>query len=696
MSAFSNDVAARFGVLPNFFCSASAAPGLIEELWAFARAAYLDAPLPSLFKERLFVHLSRFCEVRYCVVRHVGFLIGQGRPAGDPAAEPETVEQVVALLSRPLPDAAALDAALSRLEARREPADIPAPRTQAEADLFDVLTVMFVEPRRSARARDAVRRAVGAARFEIMTAYLAFIHTAHFWTETHPELDYEPDMLAVIERFGDLARLLLDPTEAKRVRAGEQLRRALDELHRTRDSLRESEERHRAALESLGEVLYALDADTRIRFASRPALTLWDRREDEVVGRRFLDAFPEAAGSAPWEAQRTAMMQGREAHLCVLSPVLGRWIEMDAYPTTGGGVTVAFRDVEDRRRDHIARARSEAARREGERRLQTLVEGIPQLVWRATDSGEWTWASPQWAAYTGQPEQESHGHGWLGAVHRDDREACLSAWGEAVARGAFRADHRLCHPNEGRHRWVQSQALPVRDEEGRVVEWLGTTTDVEDLRRIHEERILIAELQHRTRNLLTVVSGIAEQTLAASASLDEFGAHFDQRLAALGRVQGLLSRGAEPNVTADELVRLELAAHGVDPNDAGRVRLDGPPVVLPARVVQLLALTLHELMTNAIKHGALGREQGRLDIVWRERRAPGERARLRLDWAESGVSLGVDVSAVRRGFGLDLIEFALPYELDGETRLTLTPEGVRCTIDLPVDDATAALGVAGQ
>src|SRR4026209_971370 len=83
---FQREVAGRFGVLPNFFRSAQAAPGLIEELWGFAKSAYLDNPLPSLFKERLFVHLSRFCEIRYCIVRHVGFLIGQGRPAGDAAA----------------------------------------------------------------------------------------------------------------------------------------------------------------------------------------------------------------------------------------------------------------------------------------------------------------------------------------------------------------------------------------------------------------------------------------------------------------------------------------------------------------------------------------------------------------------------------------------------------------------------------
>src|SRR6476646_6941627 len=92
----------RFGVLPNFFCSGSAAPGLIEGLWDFAKSAYLDNPLPALFKERLFVHLSRFCPVRYCIVRHVGFLIGEGRPAGDATVTPQSIAEALTLLRRPM------------------------------------------------------------------------------------------------------------------------------------------------------------------------------------------------------------------------------------------------------------------------------------------------------------------------------------------------------------------------------------------------------------------------------------------------------------------------------------------------------------------------------------------------------------------------------------------------------------------
>src|SRR5579859_6107904 len=94
-------IAERLGVLPNFFCTGASAPGLIDRLWDFAKSAYLDSPLPSLFKERLFVHLSRFCEVRYCIIRHVGFLIGEGNPSGDPDAPPHSVDEVAALLSGP-------------------------------------------------------------------------------------------------------------------------------------------------------------------------------------------------------------------------------------------------------------------------------------------------------------------------------------------------------------------------------------------------------------------------------------------------------------------------------------------------------------------------------------------------------------------------------------------------------------------
>lgn len=254
------EVANRFGMLPNFFCTAQSAPGLIEGLWNFAKSAYLDSPLPPLFKERLFVYLSRFCKDRYGIVRHVGFLIGRGKPAGNADSVAESVDQVIALLTRPSPDLVSLVAAFDRLRAQDETAPFPEPRSLAEADLFDALTVIFLNPERSVRARAAVRTAFGNATFEILAAYLAFIRTVHYWSETHPELPYEPDVLAAMEERADFAELLLDPRDAERgsVEDGEEQQWT---RHPTESALRASEARFRLYVTTSSDVVYRMSAD---------------------------------------------------------------------------------------------------------------------------------------------------------------------------------------------------------------------------------------------------------------------------------------------------------------------------------------------------------------------------------------------------------------------------------------------------
>ncbi len=287
-ASFEQEVSACFGVMPNFFCSAAAAPGLIEEMWAFAKSAYIDSRLPSLFKERLFVHLSRFCEVRYCIIRHVGFLIGEGRPAGDPKVRPDTIEQVIALLQRPLPDASALAEVFARLENHEEPRNIPLPGTQAEYDLFDALTVMFLEPRRWQRVCGAVRRAVGDGTFEVLTAFLAFVRTAHFWTEIHLELAVEADMRSVLEKHQELTRLLLDPSEADRVKAGEALRQTLAELGNVKASLRESKEQSRwlaSIVTSSDDAIISENLDGIITSWNGGAERLYGYLVEQVIGK---------------------------------------------------------------------------------------------------------------------------------------------------------------------------------------------------------------------------------------------------------------------------------------------------------------------------------------------------------------------------------------------------------------------------
>src|ERR1700751_5386629 len=151
----------RFGVLPNFFRLSPETPEITEKLWGFAQAAYLDNPLPSVFKERLFVYLSRFCAVRYCIARHVGFLIGLGRPAGDKDACPESAGDVVKLLRRPLPRGPELRSSLALCSKCPEPlVDMPAANTQMEDGLFSLASHVFLQTAEAPECLDALERSL--------------------------------------------------------------------------------------------------------------------------------------------------------------------------------------------------------------------------------------------------------------------------------------------------------------------------------------------------------------------------------------------------------------------------------------------------------------------------------------------------------------------------------------------------------
>ena len=291
---------------------------------------------------------------------------------------------------------------------------------------------------------------------------------------------------------------------------------------------------------------------------------------------------------------------------------------------------------------------------------------------------------------------DSHGgaRDWMTAYIPLDEQARVHAAIDVAVAGKtlFELEHRVLRA-DGTPGWTASRAVPVLDGRGEIREWFGAASDITGRREAEERlrsneaqlRVMVAELQHRTRNLLTVVGGIAEQALSTSGSLASFGAGFERRLAALGRVQGLLTRDAVVGTGLRELVFLELDAHGLSfEASRERVTVDGPDVLLGPREVQLMALGLHELTTNAVKHGALG-HGGRLAIGWRidgASTAEG-RGRLRLDWVERAVPRGPGEPGA--GFGRHLIESTLPYELDAETTLSFTDDGVRCSIALELD-----------
>jgi two-component sensor histidine kinase len=174
---------------------------------------------------------------------------------------------------------------------------------------------------------------------------------------------------------------------------------------------------------------------------------------------------------------------------------------------------------------------------------------------------------------------------------------------------------------------------------------LGVDRELEQYRsalREREDRLatVVGELQHRTRNLLTVVGTIADNTMRKSSTFADFRASYHDRLQALARVQSLLFRQQRGDqVTFDELIEAELAAQSANGGDGGRVTLEGPKGVgLPSGTVQTLAMAVHELATNAVKYGALKQPNGHLTIRWHQKTSEETGAPwLHIDWKESGV-----------------------------------------------------------
>jgi two-component sensor histidine kinase len=198
--------------------------------------------------------------------------------------------------------------------------------------------------------------------------------------------------------------------------------------------------------------------------------------------------------------------------------------------------------------------------------------------------------------------------------------------------------------------------------------------------RAQHERVLRHELQHRLNNMLTTIRAVARRTRTQSDSLDEFARSFDDRLAAIARTHALLSRTETSAVPMGELLALELSVHGAVEGENLTQR--GPGLLISAKQAQGLSMAFHELATNAVKHGALSADDGRIDVSWKTEVTSAEN-RLRIRWRETGIT--IEREPARRGLGSDILERSIPHVLNGSFERTFHHDGIECVIVLPLE-----------
>ena len=301
------------------------------------------------------------------------------------------------------------------------------------------------------------------------------------------------------------------------------------ERRRTEEALRESEERFRQFGEASSDALWIRDAGTLQWEYLSPAF-------EAIYGMRLEDALA-ADNLRTWADLIVEEDRGRA--LACIARVRGgervrfeyrvrrpdggvRWLRDTDFPMRGR--SGAVERIGGVGQDVTELKRIEAALRDEEARQRALVEGIPQLVWRSAAAGRWSWAGRQWTAYTGLSGAASRDLGWLGALHPEDRGGAVAAWERATeAGGLFEADYRLRSAADGVWRWFQGRGVPVRREDGGIAEWIGTSTDIEDMVRAREvlargREELEALVAARTAELTA-----AEETLRQAQKMEAVG-----------------------------------------------------------------------------------------------------------------------------------------------------------------------------
>jgi PAS domain S-box-containing protein len=273
---------------------------------------------------------------------------------------------------------------------------------------------------------------------------------------------------------------------------------------------------------------------------------------------------------------------------------------------------------------------------------------------------------------------------WAGAGNADARTAVEKARTGGVARFMGAADTAKGNP-----RYWDVQVSPIFGADGKPAHILSISRDITSEKRAETElaeayqrqQMLTAELQHRIKNTLAMVSAIANQTMRGN-DVEVARKAFTARMITLAHAHDILVKTSWTSAPIKQVIEGALAPHRTGPD---RFEVSGPELLLQPKPALAIALAVHELATNAVKYGALSKDGGRVRVKWSTNLRDGIPA-FDFDWTETGGPAVVTPEPSQKGFGTRLIERMLKNDVGGDVLLSFAPDGVSCEVRAPLNN----------
>ena len=433
-------------------------------------------------------------------------------------------------------------------------------------------------------------------------------------------------------------------------------------------------------LETALDAVVVMSADGVVAEWNSNAEKIFGWSRAEAVGKQLSDLIiPHRYREAHTRGLRKYVATGD-------GPILNRHIEISGLRSSGEEfpveLSIAPTDTGRERlfigflRDISERKAAEAALRQSQMRLAATYNHALVGIAEVDQSGAILRANEQFSVVTGYSLHELRRMTIFDITHPADlameRRLFSEQWSRREA--TYTTEKRYVR-KDGAVIWVELAASLVDSEDGGEPYGVRILRDITDKKRAEEQqRLLLQELNHRVKNTLTVVQGLAHQTFRNSAVPDELLRSFEGRLAALAAAHGLLMKQTWESTPIGEATEAALRPFR---GDSGRISVSGPTILLTPSATITLTLGLHELATNAAKYGALSNRTGAVDVGWT---IDGEA--LTLVWRErDGPPV---VPPEKTGFGTRLLERAVASDLGGTVEVEFDPAGLVCTIRAPL------------